>query len=48
MPKSESGLGAWLSFYNEERQHQSRGYRTPGPAVAGERFLERLAEEGVI
>ena len=23
------GIGAWLSFYNEERQHQSLGYRTP-------------------
>jgi putative transposase len=22
-------IGAWLSFYNEERQHQSPGYRTP-------------------
>jgi Integrase core domain len=24
-----TGIGAWLSFYNEERQHQSLGYRTP-------------------
>ena len=23
------GIGAWLVFYNEERQHQSHGYRTP-------------------
>ena len=25
----EDGIGAWLSFYNEERQHQSLGYHTP-------------------
>jgi putative transposase len=24
-----TGIGAWLSFHNEERQHQSLGYRTP-------------------
>src|SRR5215831_1194979 len=23
------GIGAWLDFYNNERQHQSLGYRTP-------------------
>jgi putative transposase len=27
--EAKAGLGAWLSFYNEERQHQSLGYRTP-------------------
>src|SRR5208282_5166825 len=26
---AKAGIGAWLSFYNEERQHQSLGYRTP-------------------
>ena len=25
----KAGIGAWLRFYNEERQHQSLGYRTP-------------------
>ena len=27
--EARTGIGAWLGFYNEERQHQSRGYRTP-------------------
>src|SRR5205807_9567122 len=31
MPASptKAGIGAWLGFYNEERQHQSLRYRTP-------------------
>src|SRR5258705_13262609 len=27
--EAKAGIGAWLAFYNEERQHQSHGYRTP-------------------
>ena len=27
--EAKAGIGVWLSFYNEERQHQSLGYRTP-------------------
>jgi len=27
--EAKAGLGAWLSFYNEERQHQSLSHRTP-------------------
>jgi putative transposase len=27
--EARTGIGAWFSFYNEERQHQSLGYRTP-------------------
>src|SRR5439155_11215956 len=27
--EAKAGIGAWLGFYNEERQHQSHGYRTP-------------------
>ena len=27
--EARAGIGAWLGFYNEERQHQSLGYRTP-------------------
>ncbi len=27
--EARTGIGAWLSFYNDERQHQSLGYRTP-------------------
>lgn len=26
---ARAGIGAWFDFYNEERQHQSLGYRTP-------------------
>jgi putative transposase len=26
---ARTGIGAWLDFYNEERQHQSLGYHTP-------------------
>jgi putative transposase len=34
--EAKAGLGAWLSFYNEERQHQSLGYRTPRQAYEAE------------
>jgi hypothetical protein len=27
--EAKAGIGAWLDFYEEERQHQSLGYRTP-------------------
>ena len=27
--EAKAGIGAWLRFYNEERPHQSLGYRTP-------------------
>ena len=27
--EAKAGIGTWLRFYNEERQHQSLGYRTP-------------------
>ena len=27
--EAKAGIGAWLDFYNEERQHQSLAYRTP-------------------
>jgi putative transposase len=26
--EAKAGIGSWLGFYNEERQHQSLGYRT--------------------
>src|SRR5207248_6932806 len=38
---AKAGIGAWLDFYNEERQHQSLRYRTPhqiyeeGPWICG-------------
>ena len=27
--EAKASIGAWLDFYNQERQHQSLGYRTP-------------------
>lgn len=27
--EAKAGIGSWLDFYNQERQHQSLGYRTP-------------------
>ena len=27
--EARAGIGSWLGFYNQERQHQSLGYRTP-------------------
>src|SRR6516225_3001745 len=27
--EAKAGIGAWLDFYNTERQHQSLGYRAP-------------------
>jgi Integrase core domain len=27
--EAKASIDAWLTFYNEERQHQSLGYRTP-------------------
>jgi putative transposase len=30
--EAKAGIGGWLDFYNEERQHQSLGYRTPRQA----------------
>src|SRR4051794_6876151 len=27
--EAKLGIGSWLGFYNEERQHQSLGYHTP-------------------
>jgi putative transposase len=30
VPELESGLAAYFRFYDEERPHQSLGYRTPG------------------
>ena len=43
--KLMAGIGAWLEFYNTERQHQSLGYRTPqrvyqeGPWICGRSAL---------
>jgi putative transposase len=34
--EAKTGIGAWFGFYNEERQHQSLGYRTPRQAYEAE------------
>ena len=34
--EAKTGIGSWLAFYNEERQHQSLGYRTPRQAYEAE------------
>ena len=43
--EAKAGIGAWLDFYNTDRQHQSLGYRTPrqiyqeGPWIYGRSAL---------
>jgi hypothetical protein len=34
--EAKAGIGSWLGFYNEERQHQSLGYRMPRRAYEAE------------
>ena len=34
--EAKAGIRSWLGFYNEERQHQSLGYRTPRQAYEAE------------
>jgi hypothetical protein len=34
--EAKAGIGSWLGFYNEERQHQSLGHRTPRQAYEAE------------
>ena len=34
--QARSGIGHWLTFYNEERPHQALGYRTPRAVFDGE------------
>ena len=42
--EAKAGIGAWLDFYNEERPHQSLGYRTPRQIYqAGLRICGRSA-----
>jgi putative transposase len=37
VPKARAGIGNWLRFYNQERPHQSLGYRTPAELYRGMR-----------
>jgi transposase InsO family protein len=34
--EAKAGVGSWLGFYNQERQHQSLAYRTPRQAYEAE------------
>ena len=34
--EAKTGIATWLRFYNEERQHQSHGYRTPRQVYEGQ------------
>ena len=34
--EARRGMGTWLTFYNDERPHQSHGYRTPCEVFSGE------------
>ena len=33
--EARGGIGAWLTFYNDERPHQTHGYRTPREVFTG-------------
>lgn len=33
--EARAGIGAWLAFYNDERPHQTHGYRTPREVFTG-------------
>ena len=37
--EARTGIGAWLSFYNNERQHQNLGYRTPQQIYEGSLWI---------
>jgi putative transposase len=34
--EAKAGIGSWFRFYNEGRQHQSLGYRTPQQVYTAE------------
>ena len=44
VPELERGLRAYFGFYNEERPHQSLGYRTPGEVYRAGRKEEPAKE----
>jgi putative transposase len=41
VPEARSGIGSYLRFYNQERLHQSLGYRTPAEVYFG---VERITD----
>jgi putative transposase len=44
---ARAGIGAWLSFYNDERQHQSLGYLTPREVYEASR-RDSLLDAGLV
>jgi len=42
VPELERGLKAYFTFYNDERPHQSLGYRTPAAVYRGSSSRARL------
>jgi putative transposase len=41
VPELHRGLGRYFAFYNDERFHQSLGYRTPAAVYRGSSITER-------
>src|SRR6266478_849664 len=35
VPEARAGIGNWFRFYNQQRPHQSLGYRTPAELYLG-------------
>jgi putative transposase len=35
VPDARAGIGNWFRFYNQQRPHQSLGYRTPAELYLG-------------
>ena len=35
VPEARAGIGNWFRFYNQQRPHQSLGYRTPAKLYLG-------------
>ena len=45
VPELRRGLGRYFGFYNEERPHQSLGYRTPAAVYREGRCHEGLTRQ---
>ena len=49
MKEAKKSLGSYIKFYNEERPHQSLGYKTPNEVCWAEgsermKYIEALAQ----
>jgi Integrase core domain len=43
--EARRGIGAWLTFYNDERVHQALDYRTPREAYLGQSPVDAAPAE---